>query len=230
MKKTTHRESKDIVALLVSHIATQKLAPGDALPPVRALAQLWGVSPNTVRDGLLRAETLGLLDVKPRSGVFVCEPGYGRLLDLLSGTLTLVLHRRDPTFVHLWETRALLEVESAAVAARRRLPEDLQAMRAAVELMQHRRARRAEYVAADESFHLCVARTAGNPVTTMLLEALLTFLRPDRVRLTLVEGSSERIAAEHRAIYEAIAAGSEAAARTAMQAHCAGRIQELMGA
>ena len=60
-----------VVQRLIRYIKAEQLQPGDRLPSIRQLAQDWGVGRNAVRDGLLEAKTLGLVDLHPRAGAFV---------------------------------------------------------------------------------------------------------------------------------------------------------------
>ena len=138
-----------VVARIAAHIAEHHLAAGASLPAVRTLAQEWGFGPNTIRDGLLRAESLGLVQVQPRSGVIVREPDYKALVESLSKTLLLIVLKEDPNLVHLWDARETIEAQTAARAARRRLPEDLVKLRQLLQETQRVRADRQAFVEAD---------------------------------------------------------------------------------
>ena len=48
-----------------------RLAPGDKLPTVRALAAELGLAPNTVARAYRELESLGVVDTRGRSGTFV---------------------------------------------------------------------------------------------------------------------------------------------------------------
>ena len=56
---------------LRSYIAENRLEAGAALPPEGELAQQLGVSRNSVREGIKALESVGVLEVRRGSGVFV---------------------------------------------------------------------------------------------------------------------------------------------------------------
>ena len=212
-------EVNAVVQRLVDHVLAEKLAPGDQLPSVRELAERWKLGRNLVRDGLLYAQVVGLVHVRPRSGVVLCAVDYAPLVTALSQTLALALGQRDPTLVHLWQARAAIEVETASEAARRRLPEDLQRLDAILVTLDDARAKhdRAKYIEADESYHLTIAEIAGNPVMSVILESLLKLLRPYRLPRT---PPPEQSASNHAAIYDVIAKGDPVEASKVMSEHC----------
>jgi GntR family transcriptional regulator len=54
-------------------VAAARLAPGDALPPVRKLAEQLLINPNTVARAYRELETAGVLQARQGSGVFVAN-------------------------------------------------------------------------------------------------------------------------------------------------------------
>jgi GntR family transcriptional regulator len=56
-------------------VAAGRLAPGDELPPIRALAEQLVVNPNTVARAYLELERSGLVIKRHGSGTYVSENG-----------------------------------------------------------------------------------------------------------------------------------------------------------
>lgn len=218
----------DAIRRLIDLIVRDNLPAGAPLPSVRELSIQWGIGRNAVRDGFVRAQTLGLVEIRPRSGVVVRTPDYAPLLDALSQTMLIKLRQEDPGLVHLWDARAILEAQAAAGAARRRLPEDLRELRRCLEEMERHRANRPRFVEADERFHLAIARVAGNPVLRMLLDALLKMLRPDRLKFLPTRGKMTQTKGSHEAIYRAIATGDADRASQAVAEHIQRRVRYLL--
>ena len=54
-------------------ILSGELQPGDQLPPARELATRMGVSRPVVSAGLIELEKLGFVEIRPRTGAFVCD-------------------------------------------------------------------------------------------------------------------------------------------------------------
>lgn len=65
---------EQILVQLAGALRAGRLAPGDRLPSVRALARRLGVHRNTVRRAYRSAAARGLLDLRPGSGAYVAGP------------------------------------------------------------------------------------------------------------------------------------------------------------
>src|SRR6185295_14597504 len=64
----------DIVASVQREIASGALAPGNRLPPVRALEKQLGLSKNTAQAAYDELVARGLVEAREREGVFVLAP------------------------------------------------------------------------------------------------------------------------------------------------------------
>jgi DNA-binding transcriptional regulator YhcF (GntR family) len=74
-------ESEQLVAAIRRRIDSGSLAPGERLPPVRALADELDLSPNTVAKAYRALEREGLLVTRGRHGTFVADRLPGRPAD-----------------------------------------------------------------------------------------------------------------------------------------------------
>jgi DNA-binding transcriptional regulator YhcF (GntR family) len=67
---------------IATRVRSGRLAPGERIPPVRALAAELGLAPNTVAKAYRGLETDGLLVGRGRHGTFVADdPPLGRAGD-----------------------------------------------------------------------------------------------------------------------------------------------------
>src|SRR5881392_4207130 len=113
-----------VVAFVRDLIVRGRLRPGDRLPGERELATQIGVSRPTVRAGLHALAAMGVVRSRQGSGTFIpagppaLAPEPLRFLAALHG-----FTRGD-----MYETRRLLEVGAAGLAADRATPEQLAAM------------------------------------------------------------------------------------------------------
>jgi len=210
---------RDVVSRLIQFIRENQMRAGDRLPAIPRLAQEWQVKPSIVRDGLLQAQSLGLVRIDPRLGTFVQQPDLSPLVSTLSETLDLALMMDDRNLVHLGEARIMAEKETAAAAARRAQPEDLLQIRECLEDLQRAVSDRSAFVEADERFHVAIATAAGNPVMTSFVRALLIALRPYRLRTLVTEDDARKTAEGHVSIYQALVDGDADRARREMEAH-----------
>jgi GntR family transcriptional repressor for pyruvate dehydrogenase complex len=197
-------------------VSSGALKAGDRLPPERELASQLGVGRGHVREALRKLEFYGILQTFPQSGTIVASLGGGALERLISNLLEL---DRDDIKA-LTETRGILEVHSAQLAAQRasksaiaEIEDTLDAFRREVEAGR-------PAVEEDLLFHLAIAKSGQNPVIT----SLIGLMTPDIVRLHKVsrvcEAGRARLALqEHVKIFSAIAAHDAKAATRAMSEH-----------
>lgn len=214
-------EPRDYVGAILDLIQEQALKVGDQLPTIRELAAMLDAKPNLIRDALMRAQTMGVVRVVPRSGAFVQSLTFAPMVDAIAKTLPQALVRQDHNLFHLLDARRLLEVELIARAARTRRLEDLLPVRRELEAMVRLAPSepRAEYVKLDIRFHVEIARLAGNPVLFSMLNALLELLRPHLMQLPWSPERQARTNRSHTAIYDALVAGDAEKTRATMHQH-----------
>jgi GntR family transcriptional regulator, transcriptional repressor for pyruvate dehydrogenase complex len=200
------------------------LRPGDKLPTEAAVMAEFGVSRTVVREALSRLQAGGQVETRHGVGTFVSErqplahDGSFRIDPAQLETL------RD--VVAVLELRIGVETEAAALAALRRTPEQLQAMRAALVAFEHTIAQGRDAVDADFQFHREVARATQNEHFLHLMGTLGAKIIP-RARLVSDPPDPERLRylrrvnAEHESILDAIESQDGEAARAAMRTHLA---------
>jgi GntR family transcriptional repressor for pyruvate dehydrogenase complex len=206
---------------VVSHvrdlIERGELRPGDRLPAERELATHVGVSRPTVRAGLRALAAMGVVQSRHGSGTFI-PSGPPSL-----GTQALSLHAALHGFTRdeMYETRRILEVGAAALAAERATPEQIATLAEEVAGMFAAMDDPHVFLVHDINFHRGVAAASGNPIVASLVE-MVSALYYEQRRETAVRASDRdlRDAAEmHRKIYQAIKAHESETARQAMHAH-----------
>jgi GntR family transcriptional repressor for pyruvate dehydrogenase complex len=219
------RAFEEVILQLKQAIAEGRLAVGDRLPDERELAKLFGVSRQSVREGLRMLEAFGVLSARrgagPDSGWTVCADGTSGLstiLDLYSSLQRIPLS-------DLLEIRESLEMLAARSASMRATPERKAQLVAAAEKMASITDAR-EFFAADTEFHVMIARASGNTLAPALMEAI----RDTMARVMLVAFSKlddwdsvrELIAKEHVEIAGKIQVGEGEAAAEALRSHLCG--------
>ena len=214
LPKVPHQQ--DLVRSLIRYIHSDRLAAGDRLPPIRTLAERFGVTGSAVRDALIQLQTMGMIRILPRSGVFVQSVNFASLVGALADTMDNALVQADASLFHLLDARQLIEVECATAAARRRRLEDLLPIRealaatlAAAEPLDENssiEARTAHYNA-DIRFHLAIAELAGNPVLTTMLRSLLSLLKPHLLQIPWSPRRKELTVNAHLELFEALHSG-----------------------
>jgi GntR family transcriptional regulator, transcriptional repressor for pyruvate dehydrogenase complex len=197
-------------------VAGGTLKAGDRLPPERELASQFGVGRGHVREALRKLEFYGILQTFPQSGTVVASLGAGALERLIGNLLDL---DRDD-IAALTETRGILEIHSAQLAAQRATKADIADIRSALEAFRAEVEAGRPAVEEDLLFHLAIARSARNPV----MSSLIGLMTPDIIRLhkaarVCEAGRASSALQEHVKIFAAIAAHDAKAATVAMSEH-----------
>jgi len=199
------------------------LTAGDQLPSIRELADQLEVKQTAVRDALLKAETMGLVKIKPRAGAFLQAGAPAP--PVTEGPLPDVFHaalvRDEHNVLHLLDARRLVEIELVGRAAERRRLEDLFPVRRVLDAMLALPpdATREEHVEIDIRFHVEIARLAGNSALLAVQTTLMELLRPYLNGVPRNLQRREMADRSHIAIYEALVAGDVKKARAEMSGH-----------
>jgi GntR family transcriptional repressor for pyruvate dehydrogenase complex len=135
--------------------------------------------------------------------------------------------RRAPAILGEYlESRRILEVEAAGLAAERataaeveRLTSAFDGMLAAARRAQDNRAAEPLYEKADVDFHRAIIRAAGNRALARMAEPIHRALTATFAALARPQTRFERGLPEHARILAAIVEGDPDAAREAMRAH-----------
>ncbi|EGD53720.1 FadR/GntR family transcriptional regulator [Gordonia neofelifaecis] len=206
--------------LLLERIRAGEWELGQKLPGESTLGPQLGVGRSTLREAIRQLAGRGVLSSRQGAGVFVAALDAPEHWDD-------VLWKADITAV--LEVRTALETEAAALAAQRRTPAQLRAIRSALETRRRTRSGIDEHVAADIDFHRSVVVAAGNPVLIEIFDSMTP-----RVRAAMVEMLRIRRDfggdADHRAhadIVDAVAEKDGAAAAASARTHLDGLKEAL---
>ena len=149
-----------LVASSISReIAQGRLKPGDQLPTEQALATTFGVSRNVVREAIARLRSEGRIWSQQGRGAFVADVSNSTVLTIDYDSL-----QQADAFQSLFELRGILEVEAAALAARRRNAGDIDAMRQALATMSEAPYGSVTWLKTDIEFHRAVAAATRGPL------------------------------------------------------------------
>lgn len=205
----------EVTRRLLAYFTSDAIQIGDRLPPERQLALSLGVGRSAVRESLAALEILGVVTVRPGSGTYL----RGKASELLPQTLSWGMLIGTTQTQELIEVRHGLEVQSARLAASVATPEAVAEIETHLETMAANISDYPAFVAADMHFHRAVAAAAQNTVLADLLQTVRSLIRVWVERALNDAEQAQRTLAEHRAVYEAIAAGDPDAAVAAMSTH-----------
>lgn len=215
------------VPLSVQRTLEEKLidgtwATGSRLPAERKLAEMLGVSRNSLREAIFALKTRGLLKSRPGSGVFVTD----RLQVAFASPWQQLLFENPDLRWDTLEFRREHEGATAFYAAKRATPGDLEKIESIIRRLDAAYAsgdQKAEQVA-DADFHEAVAEASHNSMFLYLHSGMLRMLR-EHISLNLVSLEDEAgrpvatLRAQHFAIWDAIRQGNPDGARQKMLEH-----------
>lgn len=193
-------------------IVKKRLAAGDRLPSERGLAEEFGVSRSSIREGIRALIALGVLETRPGSGTYVSTNLASSILHPLSWAIFL----SDSLGHDLMEARKVIEPAIAERAARRAEPADLEALDEAYAKMVSSRDNPEALADADLAFHLSLAKMSRNRIFHETIVGLQHLLRP-LMAATLVSTSDREAAlVQHAEILEGVRERDPVKAREAM--------------
>jgi DNA-binding FadR family transcriptional regulator len=216
------RTYRKVLAQMLELIHSATFPVGGRLPPERELAERFDVSRPTIREAIIALETLEYVEVKAGSGVYVIENSR-----MTSGTYN------DVSAFELTESRALIEGEVAALAAKMITDDELVELERSLEEMAlENETGNLASGDADKSFHQMIAHATRNA----MLESIVNQMWHVRdhaphifraYQATCEKDGAHRVE-EHRQIYEALYRRDPDAARRAMYHHFAGILNQLI--
>lgn len=193
---------------------------GSRLPPERTLSEHYHVSRPTIREAVIALEVDGLVQTRMGAGVYVISltPKGGHAAPVDMGPFELL------------EARRSIEGEACAIAARRI---DDTKLRELTELLSVMAAGDpVESEAADEKFHLVIARASENSGIYAAIEMLFEARhRSPQYRLMSDKAHDAGVyprVDEHQAILDALRAQDAKGARAAMRRHLARVLDSFM--
>src|ERR671937_1353358 len=212
------RVYEHIVAQIERAIYEGRLAYGDKLPPERQLVREFAASRVAVREALRALEHRGLVEVRQGSagGYFIREVDDTPVVRDLSTLFRL----GRVSLAQLAEARALIEPESARLAASRITDHELKTLGACLEARTQAGLTSRRRRGLDAEFHRSIVGAARNPVHAAVTHALTALeIKLAARRSELTANDDAEIFAAHLAIHDAIARRDGEAARVAMHAH-----------
>ncbi|MEU7828873.1 MULTISPECIES: GntR family transcriptional regulator [unclassified Nonomuraea] len=215
--KTSESMARD----LVRDIIASGRQPGDALPAEAAMLAEYGVSRESLREGLRLLEVQGLISI--RRG-----PGGGPVVGMvdpanLGRTATLYYQMAGATYEELFEAWVFAECELAARAARHPLRDARLAAMAPFlgsdDCADDEQAGVEDFVAQHSSFHATIASLARNRVLELTLQTMGQVVTHHVAVNEDPRAIRDLIATSHRRLAKAIVGGHGTLARTLMQQH-----------
>jgi GntR family transcriptional regulator, transcriptional repressor for pyruvate dehydrogenase complex len=211
------RRGDHIVGALKHYLLTNRFPPGTRLPPERQLAEALMVSRNALREALQSLATLGIVEQRHGSGVYVCDFDPDRLAEQLSYGL-----REDARYWrHLLDARTQVEQMVARLAAQRITAVQLDHLHGLLERMRRQMGQEHSLTRIDRTFHLDLAACVANPVLERLARSVISeyFRYAVTLRLTQSLVGNPVTVHNHEPMLAALKARDPEASEAAMRYH-----------
>ncbi len=209
---------------LRSFILSRGLKPGDALPPETVLARSLGISRNSLREATKALESVGVLEARHGSGIFVREFSFGPLIEYLGVSAGHAL--RD--LADILDVRRTLEVGLIGDVIARIAPDDIAALDDILGAMRRRAEAGAAFPAEDQAFHARLFACLDNRVLLSVLDVFWrAFHRAAELR-AMGEHDPMRTWRDHDAIVAAVRNGDTETARARLDTHYQGIRERLL--
>ena len=212
----------DLVQALGDRVRDERWPAGTKLPTESAIMAEFGVSRTVVREAISQLQAGKVVETRHGIGTFVLGQGEASAFRIAPAKLATL-----QDVIAVLELRIGMETESAALAALRRTPRQLAAIRAALAAVAAAIADGRDGAGPDFQFHLEIARATGNVHFAELMATLGGSMIP-RARLEAARPLSpeqqaylRRVNEEHESILRAIERQDPDAARAAMRTHLA---------
>lgn len=229
-----------IKRVISDRIAAGRYPVGSRLPSESEMIEEFAVSRTVVREAIANLKAGGLVKTVQGSGAYVTKPERLAAFEIVEGVNISAAQE----LVDIMELRIGLEVESVALASRRRTEEQLAIMRKAVEVFDTC-LEQSDFsiesgercAAADIEFHRAISEATGNIHFLRLFNYLSEYMlsRSHMRAIKFGGGSAEsyirRTYEEHGRILHSIESGDSDSARAALYIHLAGsrdRLQRLI--
>jgi DNA-binding GntR family transcriptional regulator len=222
---TESTKADDIAVVIEEAIVSGELAPGTILRQEQ-LSEQFAVSRTPIREALRKLAALGLVSFEPNRGVRVRTISREELYEAF-----LVRAELESLATELAAPKMTEDDLAELVAAEATFSRLTQELRDASRPEPDRWRLTADWVSANHGFHDVIYRVAAAPMVERLAKgARRTFAgkgvwAPGSAEVDALYARNER---EHRAIIEALAAGSAAGARALARQHVLNSFELLM--
>lgn len=204
-----------IQEVIKQYILDNHLQEGDKLPSENSLSQQLGVSRNSVREAVQSLASLGIIDVRRGSGLYVKGFTLKPLIDNLSYSVLFELRELE----NLLQVREVLEYGMIPLALPYLTGERLVILDSIVAEMTVLAERGQPLVEQDRRFHLEMFRPVGNHILLQLQDIFWSTLRKALNYVNIADGNPVRTALLHGAVVDAARTGDPELVRQALNHH-----------
>ena len=161
--------TEDVIRKIKYKILCGEYTPGEHLPTLREMADIFEVSRSVINAAVVELETDGYIKVVPTKWIEVADWEEEGNLSILSDLIDFDIMKRTQ-LESLLQSRLFMEQECVRLACKNAAPEDVAKLKALVitESAEKRPEKRAKY---DIRFHSLIGRMSGNFIYAMIINS-----------------------------------------------------------
>ncbi|MEH7381196.1 FadR/GntR family transcriptional regulator [Bacillus sp. JJ1533] len=194
----------NVVEYIKELIVEGRIVPEEKLPSEREMSERLNISRNTVREAYKILSTLGYVQIKHGSGVFVSSKM--KTIDQWAATFFM----KSDQILELFDIRILLESQSvkwvAEFASENQIETLQNHVQKSLKLFKNKDIKQAAplLAKADREFHLMLAEFSGNSILHRIMLNLMDMLNEVHKETIDIPGRLYKSIKEHERIVEAI--------------------------
>lgn len=204
----------EVLEQIKANIISGEWLPGTKIPGELELCRLFDVSRISVRQAIHRLIGMGVLSIKRGDGTYVSQLMPSHYFESLLPML--MLERAE--LVEVQEFRAMMESESARLAAQRADEQDILILRDTVETLKKMKNDADKFIEADMDFHTAIAHATKNTIV-IKVNSIIHDILDNTMQKTHRYTGPDIALVYHQKILEAIEAGDGERAGIAMREH-----------
>lgn len=193
---------------LTGAIMRREYVPGSRIPTEMELAELLGVSRNTVREAVKILVFMGVLEIRRPEGTFVCSGFTNSLIDpMLYG----IILNQDDSYDSLMELREMMEVGVMHIVITKATDEAIESLRGPLSTLKEACMAQPPDLETvfrmDDQFHQAINDLGGNEMVTKisnLVRTLTHAMRHESVEHMLNTGRVDELYRAHERIFMAL--------------------------
>ncbi|MCM3760603.1 FadR family transcriptional regulator [Alkalihalobacillus oceani] len=209
----TSTAAQEVTKQILRLIKEGKLKKGDKLPNEMELMKKLNVGRSTVREAKQILITRNFLEVSPGRGTYIKEIDFDSILD---EDVLEALFQDNNVLSSVYETRDILETETAIRAAKRATEKDLNNIYNSLKMMKNAKDKE-ELFHRGQTFHMSIAKASQNPVLIRFYYIILKLLQNNQLPNYKVNIAKE--IEIHENIFEAIKSKDISKTKEAIRNH-----------
>jgi DNA-binding FadR family transcriptional regulator len=201
-----------------NYITSQHLKPGDPLPPETQFASELGISRSSMREAIKSLESLGIIEVKHGSGIFVRGFNFDSMMDLLLYSVDFDQNR----IAEICKLRKWLETAAIVEVIDRITVKETHQIEALFERWEHKIVLNSPTANEDREFHQLLFSPLKNHSLMALLDIFWVAYHAVQVNQITTDLQPATTIQDHRDILAAVLAHDTVRAQECLARHFGG--------